>query len=82
MNDFWHKANCAFTDKEREEFNMWKVDMYLLSDKVKDALFFLNLHADANCLPDKKTVNRLAKKIRDLHRDLHAEICEIPSMSK
>jgi hypothetical protein len=34
--DFWHAANVAFTAEERAAFNVWKTDLYLAVDALRD----------------------------------------------
>ena len=36
MNEIWHKLNCILTQRERNEFNRWKLDLWVLSDKAMD----------------------------------------------
>jgi len=37
---FWSTANESFTAKERSEYNRFKLDLYLASDRLRDAINF------------------------------------------
>ena len=65
--DFWHTANLAFSDKEREAFNDWKLALLLASEKVND---------EAHALPDEEKFSFIATRARSAH----AIVCAIPSM--
>lgn len=69
MEIFWHTANCAFSDEEREAFNKWKLDMYLAAEKARDA---------ANHLPDDDRFTDVAKKARSMY-DM---VCAIPVLAE
>jgi hypothetical protein len=65
--NFWHTANLAFSDEEREAFNNWKLALFLASAKVND---------DAHALPDEEKFSYVAHS----SRKSHAMVCAIPSM--
>lgn len=69
MIDFWHTANCAFSDRERAAFNKWKLEMYEASEKAV---------SETNHLPDEARFSHACKKARALH----GMVCAIPVMTK
>lgn len=69
MMDFWHTANCAFSDAERQAFNKWKLDMYMTSEKAVCA---------TNHLPDEPRFSDVAQKARAVHE----MVCAIPALMK
>jgi hypothetical protein len=69
MVDFWHTANLAFSDKERQAFNKWKCEMYEASEKAVSAV---------NHLPDEDRFSYVAQKARAMHD----KVCAIPALMK
>jgi hypothetical protein len=65
--NFWHTANLAFSDEEREAFNKWKLEIYEASDK--------NMY-ESHALPDEEKFSYVAHRARQLH-DI---VCAIPVM--
>ena len=65
--DFWHTANLAFSDKEREAFNKWKLEIYRASEKIRD---------ESHALPDDEKFSYVAHRARELHEI----VCAIPAM--
>lgn len=68
---FWSAANEAFTAKERSQYNRFKTDLYIASDRLKAAL---PIGSPNDC--DEYHRDQLRKRANELH----ALICEIPSM--
>ncbi len=69
MVDFWRTANWAFSEKERQAFNKWKLEMYVASAKAVDA---------AIDLPDEARFSHVAQKTREMHN----KVCAIPALMK
>jgi hypothetical protein len=67
--NFWHAANLAFTDKERESFNVWKTEIYDASEKLSSACIHV---------PDDERFSYYIDKSRELHKI----ICAIPFLSQ
>ncbi len=68
MVNFWHTANLAFSDEEREAFNKWKWEIYDSSEKLSSAI---------NHLTDESRLSYIAEKSREMHKI----VCAVPFLS-
>ena len=34
--NFWKTVNANFSEKERQDFNNWKIELYLAADNIRD----------------------------------------------
>ena len=48
---FWSVANRSFTTKERQEYNKWRHDLYIATDRLRD--YVRNMTSDTPCCDDK-----------------------------
>ncbi len=71
--DFWHAANCAFTARQRREFNAWKDRLYLTADRLEG---YVNLAADP------WSEDRWERKLSASMVELKRSISEIPSLAR
>ncbi len=83
MDSFWHTANLAFSKKERQAFNKWRLEMYFASEQVKDKANVLYLAPErVNDEVNVLWVNDMLSYVGESARAMHKKVCEIPVLEE